>query len=131
MQIVIEIPLALVSLNEWSKWHYHKKKEYRESLAWEVRIAYGRVKHKPLQWFDVKMMRYGIKLLDWANLYGSVKPLEDVLVVATKRNPSGLGIIQDDAVKYCRSLTCTQELVKQGEQKTVLTITEIERSDAF
>ena len=121
-EIIIELPFALPSLNDWMDWHYHKRKDFRNTLAWEIRATYGRVKHKPIQLSEVTVTRYGVKELDWVNLYGSFKSCEDTLIVSSKRNPSGLGIIQDDSPKHVKALTITQKVVKQGEQRTIISI---------
>lgn len=34
--------------------------------------------------------------LDWDNAYGGLKPLLDCLVMPTRKNPDGLGLIADD-----------------------------------
>ena len=121
-EIQIEIPFAVPSLNEWKKWHHTKLTAYRKMLAWEIHLAYGRVTHEPIQKCVIIVVRYGSRDLDWVNLYGSFKTLEDVLVVNTKSHPSGLGIIQDDSPKYVKSLTVIPEKCKRSEEKTVIKI---------
>ena len=71
------------------------------------------------------MTRFGLKKLDWVNLYGSFKSLEDVLVVPTQRNPSGLGLIVNDDTDHVLSLTVNQIIVSAGEEKTKVRILEI------
>lgn len=121
-EIIIEIPFAVASLNEWRKWHHQQYKKYREDLAILVRHSYGPITHKPIQNCVIIVYRHGARDLDYVNLYGSFKALEDVLVVNTKRSPSGLGIIQDDSPKFVKSLTVIPVKCKRVEEKTIVKI---------
>ena len=38
--------------------------------------------------------------LDWDNALGGLKPLFDCLVMPSRRNPSGLGLIVDDSIAH-------------------------------
>lgn len=119
-----EIPIALASFNETRKMHFKAYKRYRESLALLVRKAYGPIRHKPMTRVYIHFIRHGSRSLDWANLYGSFKPLEDCLVLPKQSSPNGLGIIIDDSVKHVIKLTADQKKCKRIEEKTVVFITE-------
>jgi hypothetical protein len=74
----------------------------------------------PLKSCDIHIERHSTQLPDWDGLYGGLKPLLDTLVVSTKRNPHGLGVITDDNPKVIKKLTA--EPVISKEEKTVVYI---------
>lgn len=43
------------------------------------------------------VVRKSLRLLDWDNAYGGLKPILDCLTLPGPRNPDGLGWIVDDA----------------------------------
>jgi len=50
----------------------------------------------PIQRTRLVIIRHSAGYLDWDNALGGLKPLLDCLVIASKRNPDGLGLIFDD-----------------------------------
>lgn len=124
-KIILTIPYALPTLNAIRKMHYQEYKRLREKLAWEI---CGQYRHKgdPIKYSIIFVTRHGSgKTPDWVNLYGSFKALEDCLVMPSKANPSGLGIIYDDNPEYVKTLTVLPQKCKRGEEKTVVEIVDI------
>lgn len=78
----------------------------------------------------VTIRRYSIKLPDWDGLFASAKAPLDCLVVQSKRNPHGLGIIRDDNPNCILTLTITPVLVKhRNEQRTEIIVTPADDSE--
>lgn len=64
--------------------------------------------------------------LDWDNAYGGLKPVLDCLVLQSKRNPDGLGLITDDNPKNMPLPPFfVQSKAKKGMGKTILKIYEL------
>jgi hypothetical protein len=83
----------------------------------------------PIQRCEVEIERHcSGRLPDWDNLYGGFKPILDCLVVRTKTNPHGLGVIEDDAPTCIIKLTAVPVKCSKGEHKTIITIKEIENA---
>lgn len=87
----------------------------REAIHW---------KGAPMQKCKVYIERHSSGVPDTDGLYGGLKPLLDCLVVCTKRNPHGLGIIEDDNPD-CMDLKAVSVKSKRKEAKTVVEITEL------
>jgi hypothetical protein len=64
--------------------------------------------------------------LDWDNALGGLKPLLDCLVMPSKRNPDGLGLIQDDNPKHMPFPPLMRQLpAKKGQERTLVEIFEV------
>lgn len=70
---------------------------------WQLRVftaLKGRRPKEPLTKAFLRITRGSSSELDWDNAYGGLKPLLDCLVMPSKRNPDGLGLIQDDSPSH-------------------------------
>lgn len=121
----IEIPEPTILLNEWQRLHWRERRKHHKRLAWTLLQAIGHWKRPPIQRCHVTIERYSAKLPDWDGLYGGFKPLLDCLVVESKRNPLGFGVIQDDSPKHILTLTAVPCLAPEGQGRTVVTIEEV------
>ena len=117
------IPKPTPSNNEIKGMHRMVYKKLREEFAWLVKVN-ANIPEKPIKKCRIMFTRYSSGQLDWSNLYGGFKVLEDCLVVSTTRNPSGLSIIEDDNPNVVLSLSGRQEKCKRGEGKTEVWIVE-------
>lgn len=84
---------VLLGMNRWDR------KEYHKALCWSVRAALeseGYKRLSPFKQCKIEIDRYSSRLGDWDGVMGGLKPLFDTLVVCTKTNPLGLGVIEDD-----------------------------------
>lgn len=91
------IAQATPSNNTIKEMHFAQYKRLREQWGWEVLAA---LKNRPaapvpLAYLVIDRFCAGDGL-DWDNAYGGLKPLLDCLVRPTHRNPTGLGVIEDD-----------------------------------
>lgn len=82
------------SNNQLKNAHFHTYRKIR--TEWRDRLAYPRPPGAPLATAYLLVVRKSIKMLDWDNAYGGLKPLLDCLSMPGARNPDGLGWIQDD-----------------------------------
>lgn len=98
----LDIPLETPSNNEIRGMHFKAYRDLRNRWAMEVLVALkGRRPAKPVgQAFVAVYRRSAGGGLDWDNAYGGLKPLLDCLVLQSARNPSGMGLIQDDSPKF-------------------------------
>ena len=81
--------------------HFAAYKRLRESYAWLLHQALAGQRPPQLaQAAIVYVRRRGELGLDWDNLYGGLKPLQDCLVAPSKRSPTGLHIIEDDSPRH-------------------------------
>lgn len=70
---------------------------------WQLRVFEAlkfRRPKVPLEKSALFITRYCSGELDWDNAVGGLKPILDCLVMPTKWNPSGLGLIRNDNPKY-------------------------------
>lgn len=99
----LEIPKAYPSNNEIKGMNRHVYKGLRRSWCLEVLVALGKNRPtKPLvtPYFLLITRECSGSGLDWDNAYGGLKPLLDCLVLPTKRNPDGLGVVTNDDLKH-------------------------------
>ncbi len=122
--IKFTIPEPTPLLNVWQRMHWAKRGRVAKGFAWMVREALGPITVDPMQKCKVTITRHSAGSPDTDGLYGGLKPLLDCFVVCTKRNPHGLGIIQDDNPD-CMELEVFAVKCKQKEGKTVVEIQEI------
>ncbi len=122
--IRFEIPEPTPLLNVWQRYHWAKRGRIAKGFAWMVREALGPITVEPMQKCKVTIERHSAGTPDYDGLVGGVKVLLDCLVVCSKRNPHGLGLIQDDNPD-CMDLEVIAVKCKRGERKTVIEIEEI------
>jgi hypothetical protein len=108
--------------------HFHAYRKLRQQ--WQLMVLAGLKGRKPLQPIQQAFLvveRECAGSLDWDNAYGGLKPLLDCLVVASARNPDGLGLIADDSPKHMPIPPFVrQKLGKRGQGKTRVLVYELE-----
>ena len=119
--LTTKIPL----LNVWQRMHWRKRKRYQETLAWEIRA----VLPYPLpgvltRCLVVILRRSRPPLPDWDGLGAAPKALMDCLVVPSKRNPHGLGLIADDNPACVGMLVTLPAPLKAMQHRTTVQIYE-------
>jgi hypothetical protein len=127
--IEFAIPEAIPTLNRWQRMHWALKRKTMERLAWLVKVHAGPV-GEPVNRFKMRVIRRSAasKLADPDNLI--VKPLMDVLVERSKRNPWGLGLIVDDGPEHVADLRVEQTKVgSRNHQSTWVRIEEVDDAD--
>ena len=127
LKTTLEIPLQSPSNNEIRGLHFFEYKQLRQKwkrLLWAA--VNGRVPATVKKaWVVVE--RHCSGSLDWDNVCGGLKPILDCLVVPTKRNPDGLGFIENDNLKSMPLCPLViQKPAPQGKGKTIIYIYEIE-----
>lgn len=119
-----EIPEPTPLLNTYLRMHWQKRRRIAKAFAWMVREAVGPITGEPMQRCKVRIERHSAGVPDTDGLVGGMKCLIDCLVVCTKRNPLGLGLIQDDN-PGCMELEAVSVKCKRKEGKTVIEISEL------
>jgi hypothetical protein len=128
-EVTFTIPEASILLNVWKRMHWAKQKEYHERLCLLIRSALMTESCRPsvpFQMCKIEVDRFSAGTADWDGLMGGLKPLFDTLVVCTKKNPLGLGLIEDDnpnCIIECPIIR--QHKSTRKAASTVVTITEI------
>lgn len=120
----LEIPEETPSNNVIKGMHFQAYRALRKRWQFMVVSALGGVRPRtPIDKSAIVVVRHCAGYLDWDNALGGLKPLLDCLVQSSKRNPDGLGLIQDDNPSnmpyppYMRQLK-----TKRGEGKTEVLI---------
>ena len=129
--IEFTLPFALPSLNVRDRQHWAVRRRAKGNLRWSVVVAIGGSRYlpeAPLQRARVTVTRHG-KAMDTDNLHASVKSLMDVLCVASRTHPTGLGFIVDDAPTFCE-LIVRQEKAGPKQARTAVTIEPIQNESA-
>lgn len=126
------LPYQTPTLNEWQRTHFRQKKKIVEDMAWQFRAQWTPT--KPIAKAFVVVERYCRgPHPDWDNLVGGIKPALDALVVSSKKNPMGIGLIQDDgpACLPLQPIVVPQHVSGQAHYRTAVTVIElIERGGA-
>lgn len=115
------------SNNEIKGMHFHAYRKARTMWMARVQQALDGVEIlPPLSRSFLVVTRECAGDLDWDNIYGGLKPLLDCLVSPSKRNPSGLGLIEDDCPKNMPFPPFVRQLRgKRGEGRTTIEIYEL------
>jgi len=101
----------------------HKaKKALQSTWAWEIATSLMPDKPAMLRRARVTVYRHSVGTLDADNAYGGCKALIDVLKPASKRNPHGLGLIEDDSPEHLLLDVRQVRAAKRADQKTVVVI---------
>jgi len=120
--LLITIPIITPMLNELMRMHYHTKriKCSRVSALIQANCV---IPNEPIKTCTIHVDRHSSgRLADWENLYASFKFIGDSLVVKSKQNPHGLGIIVDDSPLHIISLEMRQVKCKRVDQRMVIKI---------
>lgn len=120
--IEFSIPAITPTLNTWQRMHWAVRQKETERMAWLCRVALGPT-HSPISKCRITVIRRATRLADPDNLL--CKPLLDALVVSTKRNPFGIGVIMDDGPHNIVELVRKQEKVTSDKASTLVRIEEI------
>lgn len=96
------IPAASPSNNVLRGLHFQAYRKVRKAWQEEINVALnGRLPKVPLHKSFLRIQRACEGSgLDWDNILGGLKPLIDCLVVPSKRNPDGLGLIENDDLAH-------------------------------
>jgi len=119
--------VATPSNNVIKGMHFQAYRKLRNQWALMVLVGLkGRRPLKPLEQAFLVVERECAGELDWDNAYGGLKPLLDCLVVASERNPDGLGLIADDSPRHMPLPPfMVQKKAKRGHANTKVFIYEI------
>lgn len=120
--IEFSIPVPIPTLNTWQRMHWALRQKETERMAWLCRVALGPT-HEPIGRCKITVIRRATRLADLDNIL--VKPLLDAMVVQTKRNPFGIGVIVDDGPHNVLELVRRQEKVKKKDASTLVRIEEV------
>ena len=119
------LPFLLPTLNQRQRTHWRAKPGDMRKLAWAMVAALPiRCDRMPFEKARITITRHSSGTTDPDGLYGSVKPLLDILCTPQgQRHPTGLGIIRDDSAA-CITLTVQQAKAKPREGRTEVVIEE-------
>lgn len=126
-EIAFQIPFALDSLNIRDRKHFGQKHRDQDRLKMEVIAALGGTRYLPRPPFArarVTVVRCSAGQLDADNAVASVKPLLDVLCVASGVHRHGVGIIEDDSPRHI-DLVVKQSDARRGEATTLVRVVEL------
>lgn len=126
--IEFEIPEMLPLLNTLLRMHWAQRRKLMERIAWLVHIHSGHrtMSDLPIEKCSVWVERRSSgREPDHEGLVSSIKPLMDTLVVPSRRNPHGLGIIRDDCPAVVGKPVVTQLKVPRQYQSTAVRIEEV------
>lgn len=117
VELFLHDPLPL--LNPWLRMHWRDRKRRQEAIAWEIRAGLPAPPVAPIERCLIVIVRRSkTHLPDWDGLAASPKALLDCLVVPSKRNPMGVGLIRDDN-PACAGVVLTLPAVRRrGEPGT-------------
>jgi len=121
----LRLPKQTPSNNEIKGQQFFVYKKTREAWHLMTKAALKGVRvGRPIERSKLVIIRHSAGVgLDWDNAYGGLKPLLDCLVAPSKRNPSGLALIVDDApTNMPEAPTMRQEKAKRGEGYTEVLI---------
>jgi len=121
----LRLPKQTPSNNEIKGQQFFVYKKTREAWHLMTKAALKGVRvGRPIERSKLVIVRHSAGVgLDWDNAYGGLKPLLDCLVAPSKRNPSGLGLIQDDSPLFMpKAPILLQEKAKRGAGYTEVLI---------
>lgn len=121
--MIIEIPEAVPLMNKYIRMHWAEKRKITERYAWLVRDYLGKWTEPPIEKCSIIVERYSAGKPDVDAIV--VKPLLDVLVVGTKKNPWGQGIILDDNPDVVQELIIRAKKGGRGQGKTIVRIEKV------
>lgn len=122
-RIEFVIPMRLTLLNPTLRSHWSRRRKVALMLAWEVAVALPMARRPKTPWAraNVRIERTSPKTPDRDNLYGSAKPLLDILQpLHAKCRPLGLGVIENDS-DTCIDLVVVHVPGTQARTRVVLT----------
>lgn len=128
--IELTIPEATPLLNTWQRMHWAQRRKTCHRWALLILAALGPQRPVvPLQRVRVEVTRHSAGSPDLDGLYGGLKPVLDALVRPSKRNPHGLGVIEDDSQLHLAELVARSARAFRGQGYTRIVIEELGDSD--
>ena len=123
----LQIPQESPSNNVIKNMHFHAYKHLRRKFRYLVLAALaGKRPEAPLEQSFLVVRRHCVGLLDWDNALGGLKPLLDCLVIATERNPDGLGLVVDDSPRSMPYPPFMEQIkAKRGKGHTEIFVYEV------
>ena len=123
----LELPWETPSNNKIKGMNHFAYKRLRENWRMAVMAALGGSRFHdlpPLSPVAIEIDRYSKgPLLDWDNAYGGLKPLLDCLVMKSRQNPDGLGLIVDDSPRHVPEPPKLRQVrIRSGQNRTILRI---------
>lgn len=119
--LIFELPLV-PTRSQWDRMHYRAKRRYMDQLAAEVAHQTPAASGIPFRRAKVEIIRQSSKQPDRDNLWGSAKPVLDVLQVKSKRHPYGTYVIENDDADHIE-LDCRWEKTSPKHGKTLVIVT--------
>lgn len=117
MSVVIELPFAALSQNEWQRMHWGRQAKFKESVQLMIRMKLAQKGVVPSAPPDHRMRltirRYSSGRLDRGNFIGGCKPLLDAL--------RDEWVIRDDNERWLED-RYEQLAAKKGEGRTEIEI---------
>lgn len=99
--------------------HYQAYRKLRSQ--WRDRLLGQKPQDCPLIKAYLLVVRKSLKVLDWDNAYGGLKPLLDCLSLPSLSNPDGLGWIMDDKPNVLVQIGIQQiQVAHKNETGTIL-----------
>lgn len=114
------------TLNEVLRWHWRRQRESVKQMSAQVWVALkGKKPAQSMKRARVTIERHSSGTPDNDGLIGGLKHLIDTLVMPSKRNPHGLGLIENDDPS-CIELVARSVRSNRAGQKTLVTVEELE-----
>lgn len=127
-RITFHIPLLLALPNQtmgqhWSK-NNRQKKRLRDALL-PVLMPY--FEHEPMLRASLTVTRHSIGTAqpDWDNLFASIKPLADLLLVKSKTHPHSFGLIAGDGPHQLFPSVNAVRVLHRAQERTEVVIERI------
>jgi hypothetical protein len=122
-RLEFSIPMT-PTLNVMLRWHWRERQRRAKEMAYQVRSAIGVFAGQPMRKCRILIERHSSGKPDIDGAWGGAKLLLDTLVVPTRRNPHGLGVIANDDPD-CAQIELRTVKTNRAAQKTVVMIEEL------
>ena len=123
-EIFFTLDRPTILLNRLLRMHWTARRKHMQELSWLVRAAVTPPR-TPLAPCEVYIKRYSVQVPDHEGATGGVKLLLDCLVVHTKTNPWGNGLIEnDDPSCIIRLDVVPIKVAHRADARTEITIRE-------
>lgn len=129
--ITLEFDMLTPTLNVWMRTHWAARRRVMELWSWTIRQQLSGqfwIDSDPIRACQLHVERRSTAVPDIDNAVGGMKPLLDCLVVPTKRNPWGNGVIRNDDQSCVMLLHVETPRVLVGETGMTVIIQEIARA---
>lgn len=114
------------SLNTYTRMHWRQQRALHVTWAQAIH-AYAKYRPKgiPMARCAIFWTRCASRLMDWTNMIGGLKPVEDALCPSSARHPAGLGWIEDDAPACVVEVKYAQLKVGREERGLLIEVREV------